>query len=259
MPVVEFQLVRQLRSPVSKGSRLMLIEQLAYLVFRVSLRLLLGRERRNRFLARVGLTKNPLLSWRSVAPHALFKELSSHEPDVTRFVKGLRGHLFVDVGANTGYYPKLLEHNFDRTIALEADPEIYAYLEEHRPQNCNVTNVVVAESEGWVELYRNPDNLSSGASIMASYLWRGMKVRKTSLTSILQNEGNVDIVKVDVEGAEWLVLKGAESVMARIRQWVIELHDMSRKTELEEYMRRHGYRCMWLDETPTIGHAYFSR
>jgi hypothetical protein len=66
------------------------------------------------------------------------------------------------------------------------------------------------------------------------------------------------LVKLDVEGAEWLVLEGAEDIMPNIRQWVIELHDRGRKAQLEEYMQRHGYTCKWLDQN-RFPHAYFSR
>lgn len=76
----------------------------------------------------------------------------------------------------------------------------------------------------------------------------GRKLRAAPLSAILELEEEVDLVKVDVEGAEWLVLEGAEAIMPRIRRWVIELHEPSRKAELEHRMRQHGYnKNSWLD------------
>jgi FkbM family methyltransferase len=177
---------------------------------------------------------------------------------VSKFVKGLRGELFVDIGANTGYYAKLLEDSFTRVMAVEADPEICEYLRQHCPQNCVVLCAAVADRIGYTELHRNPEDawgLYTGARIGADYYWKGMRVQTVPLSNILEGKSNVDLVKVDVEGAEWLVLRGAEPVMAKIRRWIIELHDLTRKAELVSYMRQYGYTCEWIDEY----HAYFSR
>jgi hypothetical protein len=62
----------------------------------------------------------------------------------------------------------------------------------------------------------------------------------------------VEIIKVDVEGAEWEVLKGAEPIMKRIRSWIVELHSLERKRELEERLTRYGYSFRWLDS----GHIF---
>jgi len=56
------------------------------------------------------------------------------------------------------------------------------------------------------------------------------------------------LVKVDVEGAEWLVLEGAKGMMNRIRSWLIELHDPIRKREIERRMAQHGYQHIWIDD-----------
>ncbi len=72
---------------------------------------------------------------------------------------------------------------------------------------------------------------------------------------LVEDIGPVDLVKVDVEGAEWLVLKGAEPVMGRLKSWIIELHNPNDKTTLARYMDSFGYACEWLDAT----HAYFRR
>ena len=188
-------------------------------------------------------------------------EENSFEPKVSSFAKTLQGELFIDVGANIGQYVSLLQENFRKILAIEADPAICQCLKRLCPRNCEVVNAAAADILGYAELARNPDNLIDGASIMEE---KGITVRKIPLSSIIR-EQNVDLVKVDVEGAEWLVLRGAEQVMDKIRAWIIELHDPARKTELASYMKQYGYECTWLDEGTqytdgySYPHAYFFR
>jgi len=233
---------------------------------RVYLRVLVGREWRDRFLEKLWVSRNNypqfgpaflrrhLETWRMLSI-TRSKRVTDYEPTVSRFVASLHGELFVDVGANVGFYTWLLADNFARVIAVEADPAIFKYLERKAPKNCKLLNLAIADRDGTARLQRNPENLVGGASIMGN---KGIEVPQRSLGALLSREPIVDLVKLDVEGAEWLVLEGAEDIMPNIRQWVIELHDRGRKAQLEEYMQRHGYTCKWLDQN-RFPHGYFSR
>lgn len=185
----------------------------------------------------------------------LDSENTQYEPKVADFCRRLGGKLFVDVGANVGFYPRLLQKNFSRMVAIEADPAIFEYLRKRCPANCRALNAAVADRGGVARLYRNPENLFGGATVMSDL---GIEVPRVSLDAILDNESLIDLIKVDVEGAEWLVLKGAENIMPHVKRWVIELHDRRREAELQEYMRQHGYECIWLDHGH-FPHAYFER
>jgi FkbM family methyltransferase len=175
---------------------------------------------------------------------------------VSRFTSGLRGELFIDIGANVGYYARLLEHNFRRIIAVEADPVIFGYLKRncHSCRNCKIINAAVADSNGVALLHEHPRN-PGGSSVAYGVDWKAVKVRKISMSTLLENEPEADLVKVDVEGAELMVLKGAAPVMSKIRSWIIERHDTVPANGLVTWMKRYGYTCTWLDEN----HAYFSR
>jgi FkbM family methyltransferase len=177
-----------------------------------------------------------------------------------RYVKSLHGHLFVDVGANIGFYCGSLHGNFVKIIAIEADPLIYSQLIEMCPSNCKPINAVVSDSEGYIDFYapREGMNLGRGSLFLpGEQKWnRSVDIPSSKetlclqafpLSKILANEEIIDLIKVDVEGAEWLVIKGAEPIMSRISRWVIELHDLDRKAELEDTMRNYGYGVKWLD------------
>jgi hypothetical protein len=68
-----------------------------------------------------------------------------------------------------------------------------------------------------------------------------------TLTSILK-ERSVDLVKIDVEGSEFSVLKGTEPIILNIKRWIVELHNVEKRTALEEWFLSHHYTIHWLDQ-----------
>ena len=69
----------------------------------------------------------------------------------------------------------------------------------------------------------------------------------TTLPALLRREGlhgrDIDMVKVDVEGAEWLVLQGIDDgTWARIRQLVVEVHNIDgRVNKVAQLLRDKGF------------------
>ena len=198
-------------------------------------------------------SRSLLLAWRIILLPALVMK-RGHEPDVSRFARKLRGELFIDVGANIGFYTRLLRHNFRRIVAVEADPLTCAFLRRTRPRNCEAINAAVADEDGFATLYSHPTN-PGGSSVAYGFGWKPTRVRKITLTSLLSTESKVDLVKVDVEGAELLVVKGAFPIMDKIQSWILEFHDTGMRNELTSLMKEHGYSLIGLDET----HGYFYR
>jgi FkbM family methyltransferase len=242
----------------------------AYTVLRISLAFL-GKRRRDFFLRRIWRDRynlpNPVFAslprtirQRWIRYYWKWRITKAWEPQVMRYVQSLHGHLLVDVGANIGFYCGKLCRNFVRLIAIEADPLIYSQLIEMCPSNCEPINAVVSDTEGQIDFYAPREGMNVGRGsifLPGEQKWsRGIDVasametvslQKFPLSKILANEEIIDLIKVDVEGAEWLVIKGAEPIMSRISRWVIELHDLDRKVELEDTMRKYGYRVKWLD------------
>jgi FkbM family methyltransferase len=242
---------------------------MAYAGVRVVLRLFLGKERgdsimRDNWRDRYDLPK-PLLDlmpsylrrkW--VLYYWLRRQEKTWEPKVMDYLVSVRGHLFVDVGANFGLYCTKLQRNFERIIAIEADPVIYELLKEMSPVNCEAINIVVSDVEGVVSFYATNDstvNLGGGSMFRPNEQeWNPgkkadteLRLQAAPLSKILADEKEIDLIKVDVEGAEWRVLEGTEPIMSRIERWVIELHELDRKNELNARMERYGYRSKWLD------------
>jgi len=170
-----------------------------------------------------------------------------HEKPVSSFLRSASGHVFLDVGANYGYYSMLLRGNFEKIYAFEPIPSIFKELESNLEKFDDVKCIRKAVS--------NVD----GQIVELSYHGSHGSAETVTLASFFPNT-EIDLVKVDVEGEEWKVLEGAEPILKRIKSWVVELHDPRRKEELENWFVSRGYSVRWLDfafkGSRTANHIY---
>jgi FkbM family methyltransferase len=173
--------------------------------------------------------------------------LGIHERPVSMFLKSIQGNLFVDLGANYGYYSLLLHNNFRKTYAFEPIPTIFKELETNLGRFDDVICVNKAAS--------NTDGQEWGSD------YHGIKgeTETVTLASFFPNK-KIDLIKMDVEGEEWKVLEGARPIINNIDSWVIELHDPKRKEDIEKWLISNGYSIRWLDfayrGSKTANHIY---
>jgi len=170
-----------------------------------------------------------------------------HEKPVSSFLKSARGHIFVDIGANYGYYSLLLRGNFEKIYAFEPIPSIFKELESNFEKFDNV------------ECIRKAVSNVDGQQVDFSYHGSHGVAETVTLASFFPDM-EIDLIKVDAEGGEWKVLEGTESILERINSWVVELHDPDRKEELENWFVSRGYSVRWLDfrfkGSRTASHIY---
>jgi FkbM family methyltransferase len=164
-----------------------------------------------------------------------------YEPPETKLIRRLVDPMgtFVDVGAHWGYYSLIMaEHvgSMGRVVAIEADPRIYAILERNVAMNnlpqVQPVHAAVAAVSGRLSLigYDEHNNnwgtsrIAGGSEASsASY-----EVPALSLDDLLDESGldAVDLVKMDIEGAEALALAGMSAGLrrGRYRRLLLELH-----------------------------------
>jgi FkbM family methyltransferase len=130
------------------------------------------------------------------------------------------GAVVVDVGANLGLYALVASRAVGpggRVVAFEADPENARLLalarRRNRAANLEVRAEAVGAAEGWAELYLRPEH--KGDSELA---YRGgdrpsTRVPVTTLDASLAREPRVDLLKLDIQGAEALAIQGMERVL----------------------------------------------
>jgi FkbM family methyltransferase len=174
-----------------------------------------------------------------------------HERQVGQFLTEVRGEIFVDIGAYLGYYSLMMCGNFHRIFAFEPSPLNLKLLRQNirnrGAKNISCVGMAVSDKDGTSTLHLSSNGLSWHSLLASSTKPHGIKVRTCTLSTYFKNEPQIDLVKVDVEGAEWMVLKGAEPIICRIRSWVVELHDLKRNKEIENWFVFHGYHFRWLD------------
>jgi FkbM family methyltransferase len=179
-----------------------------------------------------------------VDPLSLFgRELAStgdYEPKMRRTIAHYLkpGHVFVDLGANEGYFSvQAAKICGPRGFVLAVEPQdrvlpvLTANLTLNAVRQAKVVNAGVADRSGTTVLHLAPDinSGSSGLDNAARYRVRTQKISVQTLSQILDDSGinHVDLMKVDIEGSEWEMLQGAPEAFAnhRIRAMVLEIHN----------------------------------
>ncbi len=134
------------------------------------------------------------------------------------------GMIFVDVGCHIGSVINGVRLNSkpSRIIAVEAIPEKARAL-EHRFPDAEIHCCAVGPEEGEVE-FSIPDAESGYASLDPALRSRKdvrlIKVPMRRLDDILPHH-NIDVMKIDIEGAELGALLGAEQVVSTSRPTII--------------------------------------
>jgi FkbM family methyltransferase len=240
--------------------------KIIYLGLRILLRLALGKKRRDRFYVKRGLDfgvfwyktfkflkpgDSTLLKFK-VPKYDYefycrinkddFKIMTIHEDDIiTRFTPK-QGDIVIDIGAHIGLYTIIGAKRVGaqgKVVAIEADPENFEMLNRNIKLN-QLTNVIplnyaVYSKETKIKLY-----LPSGESGFTKYNtimpnWintqeKFVEVNANTLDYLLQlnkiRQEEVNWIKIDVEGAEFEVLKGATNVLSKSKDVAIlmELH-----------------------------------
>src|SRR6267154_2511901 len=142
-----------------------------------------------------------------------------YEPELAYLERILSsGKVFIDVGANFGVYTLVaseLVGASGRVIALEPTAQSFAILRQNIALNhfANVSTFQVAltQTRGKAWLYHGWDPVGNSLGMDPLCGEGGEEVQTESLDNLMEQNGigHVDVIKVDVEGAEELVLRGA--------------------------------------------------
>lgn len=201
------------------------------------------------------------------------------------FVELIRpGMMIADIGAHFGFFSLGAARRVGdtgRVFSFEPSEETAVTLRRnillnHLAHRIEVIQAVVSSKEALVSFY------TSGTSMAASLSREKVevlnperpaaaveiKVSAVALDQFCQSRGIVlDLIKLDVEGAEFLVLQGAEQVLLRDRPVILcEIHPLQMQQcggslqQLKEYVSSVGYTLEALDEPNATGifHALLS-
>lgn len=159
------------------------------------------------------------------------------EPNVTRIFERLvePSSIVIDVGANIGWYSTLADRilaNSGSVHAIEAVPSTLESLrrniERNRAESVVVHQVLCSDTSGEGEIYEYP-SLHSGISSMKPLPTEAPSkrhmLRMCTLDDLIGDQATlISVIKIDVEGAECAVLKGARRLLGsgRVNALIVE-------------------------------------
>jgi FkbM family methyltransferase len=180
--------------------------------------------------------------------------------DLRILLKDRAKPLLLDVGANTGQTISFFLETFGnaRIIAFEPSPATFATLSAHFGGRASVTleQIALGDSDGIASLH-----VTQGHSVNHSLLepvWepdaRTVPVQVATLDRYCSDKGldNVDFLKIDTQGFDLNVLRGAHTMLAakRIRSVYVEVMftSMYRKQssfwEIYSFLESHSYQFL---------------
>ena len=176
-----------------------------------------------------------------------------YEPITTLVAQELvrTADLFIDVGANVGFYSLVLSVSQPglRVIAFEPNPKNFRLLEDNaRLNQCDRLScmaMAVSDMSGTAVLYLSPSDMS--ASLESDFdpaTGATLKVNTTSLDAYLARSPMPArmVIKVDVEGHEAAFFKGAERTIAAHKPDIITEVTLHQDDLPILFLKQHGYR-----------------
>ena len=158
------------------------------------------------------------------------------------------GGVVIDCGANQGTYTCAFATAVGptgRVIAVEPIPQQTARIRGNvalnAAQNCEVVQAAISDTDGTATLYlRNKD---VEASLVRSKAGEALEVETLTLDTLSAELPRLDLIKLDVEGAEAMAIDGGSATLASFKPILVcESNDDSRFA-VGERLSAVGYRA----------------
>jgi len=171
-----------------------------------------------------------------------------HHQPITKRMK------VVDIGANIGVYTVLAAEKVGergRVIAIEPEPKNYKLLLENiklnKFQNVTPVNTALSDHQGWEKLYLSSSDSGGHSLIFPEDRNSYTSVQVKTLDELLEELDikKIDLIKIDTEGAEIPILKGAEKTLKinpNIKLMIAAEHYPSEIEEVRQFLNERGFK-----------------
>lgn len=189
--------------------------------------------------------------------HDIWIILLHNEPEVRKWISFEKDMIFVDVGAYIGSYTIRAGIRGANVIAFEPNPVSFKILELNVKENeieskVKLFNNAVWSRSGKIELFANNDMTSA-------YNNKGNKIVVNAIALDSLNLKRVNLLKVDVEGAELEVLKGAMNTLDVTDKILIEVRKEFERN-IDDLLRSKGFKLSKVDTTyDSIGNFLYEK
>lgn len=158
----------------------------------------------------------------------------------------LPGGTMVDVGAHVGLYSLLFKHVIRRTVLFEPAPDTLKLLAKNMSINdidFEIKPSAVGSETGWCQFEITGEN---SATNHISGL-RG-HTPMCALDDVLNDLNDMTFLKIDTEGGELGVLKGAELLLKRNPGSIIQVEVTGDRNPIINLLKSYNYKVYGLDD-----------
>ena len=153
----------------------------------------------------------------------------------------------LDIGAWVGTWSVAMNKYCGRIVAFEPDPLHYECLIKNVPDDVETHQLAVGQQQKMISLSK--DNFTQSKRVIGEGT-----IPMITVDSLKMDD--VDVIKIDVEGYEMEVLKGALETLKTTKYLMIELNNNTKKygsnnIDVENYLKELGFKVLmnhWPDK-----------
>ncbi len=155
--------------------------------------------------------------------------------------------VILDIGANIGITAQYFKDRAKKVYSIEPSSQHFEALKKNKEynqwSNVEIFNIAIADRDGYMQLNKYDDNYTTYS--LTTKFKKDSEIVKTMAIDTFLKENKieeVDFMKLDVEGAEDLILRsdGFKKVVNKIKRIEIEFHLLSWKN-LIDYLKSLGF------------------
>ncbi len=157
----------------------------------------------------------------------------------------------VDLGANIGLATRLFAARYPAAsiVAVEPDPQNFAMLNRNTHRQieqgrCRLIHAAIWDKDGDVSLQPSEGEGQFDSVRTTEAQESGSRVRAITMETLLNETGleQIDILKIDIEGAEVELLRSAPKWLNRVQSIAAEFHGASRRESgFDDLMQKNGF------------------
>ena len=178
--------------------------------------------------------------------------LSQFQHNIGYFYTPRSGDVVIDVGAGVGEEMIVLSDLVGPTgkvIAIEAHPTTFKTLARNKSMN-NLNNVVlvnkaISDSPGQIYIQNVENSLANKVSGDAAS--DAFRVEAITFDDLVRDNGlsKIDFVKVNIEGAEQLLIKGLNESLPKVLRMAVSCHDFRFHAEGDPFFKTKAIVVDW--------------
>ena len=161
--------------------------------------------------------------------------------------KEFKKSTLIDVGANIGNHSMFFSDHFKKIVAIEPYDKIFKVLKlnTEKTKNIKILNYAISDNNYNSYLNIKISNLS-GTNLIKKPKKKSKKVICKKLDSIIKKTEKIALIKIDVEGHELKVIKGALNVIKNNKPIILFEHHLqnfkSNYSPTINFLKKNGYK-----------------